>query len=228
MKVFVFDLDGTLAELGRPVTDKNIERLKALSKKGRIAVSSGKPLYYLCGFMRQLGVENPILIGENGSAIQFGVDLPPKRQFFLPTSEKSKRNLKELRKLFDTYFSDRLWYQPNDVCLTPFPESEEDFEAIEKMIVDNPQLLEDVDHYRHCDSYDFAPKGISKYESLGYLCEILGISAADVVAIGDGVNDYPMFDFACYSVGIHVENIDKVDVNFMTIDEALEHLLAIS
>ncbi len=228
MKVFVFDLDGTLAELGRAVTDKNVERLKALSKKGAIAVSSGKPLYYLCGFMRQLGIENPILIGENGSAIQFGVDLPPKNQFFLPTTEKAKRNLKELRKLFDSYFGDRLWYQPNEVCLTPFPESEEDFEAIERMLKDNQQLLEDVDHYRHCDSYDFAPTGISKYESLGYLCEILGISAADVVAIGDGVNDYPMFDFACYSVGIHVENIDKVDVNFMTIDEALEHLLFIS
>ncbi|MBQ3002547.1 MAG: HAD hydrolase family protein, partial [Clostridia bacterium] len=49
-KVLVFDLDGTLAELGKGITQENIQKLFQLESMGyRIAVCSGKPTYYLCG-----------------------------------------------------------------------------------------------------------------------------------------------------------------------------------
>ena len=72
-RVIVFDVDNTLAAVGKGMLDEDILLLKELEDQGNtIAVCSGKPSYYLCGFMRQIGLKHPVLIGENGSTIQFG------------------------------------------------------------------------------------------------------------------------------------------------------------
>ena len=98
IKLVVFDLDGTLAELGQGVTPENLALLKKLEATGvRIAICSGKPTYYLCGFMRQLGLRAPILVGENGAVIQLGVDLPPKEYYVAPYSSGAKRSLRLIR-----------------------------------------------------------------------------------------------------------------------------------
>ena len=82
IKLAVFDLDDTLAPVGRGIAEHDLKRLKELEDMGvRIALSSGKPTYYLCGLLRQLGLKRPIMIGENGIVIQFGVDLPPKKYY---------------------------------------------------------------------------------------------------------------------------------------------------
>ena len=98
IKLVVFDLDKTLAELGKGVTPENIKQLKQLEEKGvRIAICSGKTVYYLCGFMRQLELEHPILIGENGAVIQFGVDLPPKNYYkFLSGDSEVKAVMRKI------------------------------------------------------------------------------------------------------------------------------------
>jgi len=56
-KVLVFDLDGTLAPISKGKTSKDIEKLKRLEKEGyKIGICSGKPTYYLCGFIVGLSV----------------------------------------------------------------------------------------------------------------------------------------------------------------------------
>jgi hydroxymethylpyrimidine pyrophosphatase-like HAD family hydrolase len=77
--IYVFDLDGTLCPIGKPISDGVVAGLRELEERGhRVALCSGKPTYYLCGMMRQVGLKDPVLLGENGGVIQFGVDLPPK------------------------------------------------------------------------------------------------------------------------------------------------------
>ncbi|MEO6470497.1 MAG: HAD-IIB family hydrolase, partial [Aeromicrobium sp.] len=43
---------------------------------------------------------------------------------------------------------------------------------------------------------DLAPEGVSKASGLEFVCERLGIARADVLAIGDGHNDYEMLQWA--------------------------------
>ena len=77
-KFYVFDLDGTLAPIGRRASEECVKMLSMLESDERaICICSGKPTFYLCGFARQLGLRKPILIGENGASFQYGVDLPP-------------------------------------------------------------------------------------------------------------------------------------------------------
>lgn len=227
MKLVVFDLDNTLAKLGKGIIQEDLELLKKIEKKGAtVAICSGKPTYYLCGFMRQVELEHPVLIGENGAVIQFGVDLPPKRFYILPYSSEAKKTISLLEeKVCETYPD--MWFQPNQVGLTPFPKSEEEFEGIEAIIETYKDAVRDVIVYRHVDSFDITPCGIDKKAGIQYLGQLLGIIKEETIAVGDGVNDYPMFEYAGHAVGVNVKETEKVDHNFNSATKALEYIYGI-
>ncbi len=225
-KLIVFDLDGTLAQIGKGVTLENLELLKHLENRGaKIAICSGKPAFYLCGFMRQIGLSNPIIIGENGAVIQFGIDLPPLNYHVLPYSQNAKFTINKIRTDLTQLLADSVWYQPNAVAFTVFPRTPEQFEFIQKYIDNSKKSFVDVKVYRHIDSFDFVPNGIDKKIALEYLAKIINISRDETIAVGDGINDYPMFEYAKYSVGIKVKEQHKVNVNFGCLTDALKHII---
>ena len=225
VRLIVFDLDGTLAALGRGIEPENLAMLRALEDAGaRIAICSGKPTYYLCGFMRQVGLRAPVLVGENGAVIQLGVDLPPKDYFVAPYSDAAKRSIRLLRQKIEEAVPG-MWYQPNEVGLTPFPRNEAEFDAVQGVIDAIDGEIKDVIVYRHCDSFDITPEGITKQSGLERLGALLGIAPQETIAVGDGVNDYPMFAYAGHAVGVSVKDESRVDVNFAGIAEALAYLL---
>ena len=225
IKLVVFDLDGTLAPVGKGMLESDIELLKKIEGSGvTVAICSGKPCYYLCGFMRQVGLENPVLVGENGGEIVFGVDLPPMVNEILPYSKDAKASLKFLREGFDSLIDD-IWYQPNNVGLTPFLKRKEDFEIISQFIKDNEMFLKDIVVYRHFDCFDIMPEGIDKGNGVRHLARMLGVTRDEILAVGDSINDYPMFEYAGHSFGVNVKDTSLVDLNFDTIGQALEYIL---
>lgn len=225
LKLLVFDLDGTLAPIGRPILPEIVEGLRTLEDRGmRIAFCSGKPVFYLCGLARQLGLKQPILLGENGADMQIGVDLPPAVHETLPYSREAKQTIRFLRDAFEELLP-HLWYQPNKVMLTPFSWDPEEHAILQRCMDENADKVRDVDIYHHIDCYDIVPKGISKSEGLRALGRRLGIAPEETAAIGDGVNDYPMFAYAGTSIGIHLEDADKVTYNMPDIQAAFRLLL---
>jgi len=202
-KLLVFDLDGTLANVGKSMVNTDVEKLIALEKAGyTIAICSGKPSYYLCGFARQLGLQEPILVGENGATFQFGIELPPKRYEVYPYSDAAKAQRNMMKALIDRECGDKIWYQPNEVELSPFPKDVETFELMQQLIDEKRSLLDELEIYRHIDCFDLIPKSINKYNGLSYLTKLMELESKDVIAVGDGVNDIPMFEFADVAIGI--------------------------
>lgn len=202
-RFIVFDLDDTLAAVNKPVLAENVALLHALQAQGRqIVLCSGKPVYYLCGFCRQLGLPDAILIGETGAVIQGGSDLPPK--FYIKNNVRaevlSQMNL--VREALAPYAS-RLWYQPNEVALSPFPRDAEMFAILEEITCALTPALTALDIYRQVDCIDFIPKGTSKASGLRALAQEVGASPRDFLVIGDGENDVPMFQYADFSICIH-------------------------
>ncbi len=226
MKCIVFDLDKTLCELSEGISLQNIELLKKLEEKGNfICICSGKPTFYLCGMFRQVGLNNPILIGENGGVIQFGIDLPPHVYHLTTNKVDTVYKLKQLRLELEENFKDVLWYQPNEIALTAFPKDEKYFDIVKEYI--DSKHIENIIIYRHVDSLDIVPIDVNKYNGLSYLANLLKLTNKDFIAVGDGVNDYPMFDFASISLGINLKDSSKVTKNFNSIDEALAYLMEI-
>lgn len=225
MKLVVFDLDGTLAGFGQPILPESLEAIRLLEQRGiRVALNSGKPIYYLCGLLRQADLNTPILLGENGACMQVGVDLPPKQFYTLPYSQAAKDSLHLLREELDKVLP-HLWYQPNQVGLTPFLSTQEEVDAVARCVENCRDRLRDIDIYPQGFCYDFTPTGISKAEGLRALGKYLGISTEDMVAVGDGINDYPMFEAVGFSIGIGLPDPDRVNVNLPDIHAAMDLLL---
>lgn len=225
-KLIVFDLDGTLAKLGKGMEEYDRELLRKLEKMGyTIAICSGKPCYYLCGFMRQVEIEHPILVGENGAAYMFGVDLPPKQHYIYPYSERAGQQMKMVRTLIDEACEEPMWYQPNEIAVTPFPESEKTFEQVQQVLDQHQEELDELVVYRHVDSFDITPKVINKGNGMAYLTELLQIEQKDVIAVGDWLNDVPMFEYADCSIRVGNRLEYPTDYAFDTITEALEYMI---
>lgn len=222
----VFDLDGTLAKVGQATEAENVALLHKIRESGaRIALSSGKPTFYLCAFARQLGLQDAVLVGENGSVIQVGTALPPTLYRKAKIPNVTKKALKTLREMMEAEFGDRIWYQPNETALTPFPAFLEDFPKIRKMLDSflTPEMQIAV--YEHPDCFDVQYKGLSKGAGIQRLAEVTGISPKDMISVGDYTNDYPMFAETGYSVGVHLPDPTRATVNLPTTRDALLHVL---
>lgn len=224
IKLLVFDLDDTIAETGKEVLAEHVEIMRRVEEAGvHIAICSGKPTYYLCGFMRQIGLKEPVLIGENGGVVQFGVDLPPERYYILPYSVEAARSIEHLKEKIMEILP-QMFFQPNLVGLTPFPKNREEYDAIARLIREEKDQLKDVDIYQHFDCFDIMPSGIDKGSGLKYLGGLLKISPEEMMVAGDGINDYPMFSYAGTSLGIHLEEPEKVSMNFQDNHEMFLYL----
>lgn len=226
-KVFAFDLDNTLAELGKKIPEHIVQKLRIIEDAGHfVAICSGKPVYYLCGMMRQAGLSRPVLVGENGAVIQFGVDLPPKRRYKTACAPDAVEAIQGLRRIIEQQAGFDVWFQPNEVCLTPFYSTAEEGAALEKLLREHGALIDAyLDCFKHCDSFDLTPKGVNKKSGLSCLSGILGIERERFIATGDGENDYPMFEYAKTAIGVRIKEEGVVDRNFDSIDDALEYLL---
>ena len=225
IRLTVFDLDGTLAPIGAPVPPKAAELLLRLEEKGmKIALCSGKPVYYLSGLARQIGLKTPYLLGENGAVLQVGNHLPPALRRPLAVPQSTLLALQELRRRLNERLP-ALWYQPNEVCLTPFPVGREEFDTVEAVLKESEALLTGITVYRHSDSFDLCPKEVSKENGVRMLCRELGLPLSQVAAVGDGDNDRSMLQIAALSLGIAPMPEEAVDLRFESILPALEHLL---
>lgn len=223
--MLVFDLDGTLAPIGKGMETNDMLALRELENCGyRIAICSGKPTFYLCGFLRQIGLQEPILVGENGAVIRYGVELPPKQFYVCPHSEKAAEQLRRMKERIIAACGKRVWFQPNEVELTPFPQDAEAFELIQGLIDAHPEELDELIVYRQVDCFDFIPKNINKASGLAYLAELEGLTREAFVAVGDGINDVPMFEFAGVSIGIGGKLKYHTTHSFAEIKDALKML----
>jgi len=83
--------------------------------------------------------------------------------------------------------------------------------------------------YEHRDSIDCVPAGVDKGVALRTVIEAEGIRPEQTIAIGDGVNDIPMFAVAAHSIGVgrRPEVRAAATHSVDTIHEALELLDAL-
>lgn len=227
MSIVFFDLDGTLAPLGKPIPDNVLMRLRQLQEAGvQLSVCSGKPVYYLVGLARQLALPDLLLIGENGLSVQLGVDLPPKEYFTLPLPEGCTETLDKIRELGRQQFAGRVWEQTNEVAVSfLFPEGELNDEFHE-FVKRHQSFLEagNVTAIEQKDAFDFQPVGIDKGSAISLVLERLGMNRSAAYAVGDSYNDYPMFQACGHSIGIQLPDPEAAEYAVRDIHEALDLL----
>ena len=118
-QLLVMDLDGTLADFDSPIQSETVELLRQLQKEGvRIVVASGKPACYVSALVRQTGLENVILIGDNGGVIYFDHRFPPSNPIVMEMTSAAAEEMKKVKSAILAEYGNKIWIQPNQVTLS--------------------------------------------------------------------------------------------------------------
>ncbi len=189
-KMIVFDIDGTLAPYDEPISVHTAEMLHSLRDKGiKITIASGKNISYVMGFMRGIGLPLDAGIGENGAVFYYTDD---KGRLKISVAPRPSI-MDELKKRTDGI--NNIWFQENQVNLTIFADDVKIFSQIIK-------ILDDIDHsnkiqiFKHLDSIEIVPFGISKGQALNKIKQEYNLFAEEIIAVGDEESDVSMINEA--------------------------------
>jgi HAD superfamily hydrolase (TIGR01484 family) len=227
MRLVIFDLDDTLASVGRGIPKDIVSRLNFLSENGvKIVICSGKPTYYIVAIARQCQFKDGIFIGENGASIQFGISLPPIGYYELNYDTGIQSIFSELRHKIERIFngSRDIWFQPNSVILTVYFNNENGKTVIAKIISEYYDDLKkrSASIFVNSDSFDIIPAGLSKGKALQFLASNLRIDKSEIIAVGNGENDVSMYENAGMSIGIRQAYERENHHSVKSIQEALD------
>ena len=225
LRLVVFDVDGTLAEHGKPLERKVVEKIRFLEEKKdtniKICLASGKNISYLLGLARGIGLEKPLVIGENGC-----IFLDAERMNDVTVTPKIEA-LSQLQDEIQKKFRFAIWLQPNKIALTIVFKNSIFRTRVTQAIKDfiNKQSPEKkLRIYEHTDSVDVLPEEANKGKALIRYIKSISIPRGEIIAIGDSENDIPLLEIANIkivigkSLGLKDENV------FKTIHKALDHL----
>ncbi len=135
IKVIAFDIDNTLAELDKPMLSTTIDRLKELENDGiQLLFISGRPVSYVTGFVRQIGLRSPIVSGSNGGVIKYSITVPPQKVFKFEMTSYQESRLKSLKEELTIEMKESIWLQPNLTQVSVFHYTEEARSKLERIL----------------------------------------------------------------------------------------------
>ncbi len=220
MALVFLDLDGTTLEHGKPALGI-IETIALLKQKGHTPViATGRVPHLLYGVDQVLGI--PDYIAANGSYIKFGGKVVYER--YIPKSivkrmidtcdemgfdlvlegvsayvatSKNTSIVDAFSDIFNIEYPviDRTYYLHNEVLAFIFF----DKDHIDQIRTMFPELLFNQSNRF---GYDVNLKGDLKADGIRWLIQYLGISKADVYAIGDGLNDVTMLQAVKHGIAM--------------------------
>lgn len=228
-KLIAFDIDGTLAPHHKKASEDVINRLKKLESEGyQICLISGKPIGYVVGMSRQFGLNNPIVSGENGAVIYFGTDFPIKKEIKFEYDTNSQVLLEKYKKLINKKYKEFIWVQPNEVNFSFFVENENVKKEIEMITI---EFLKDsnFEYYLHPDGcFDIVYKGVNKGWAINQIKKFLGYEFHQIISVGDGSNDVPMFAESLYAIGINRKDTAVSVSNILEAFDVMDEISSIT
>jgi Cof subfamily protein (haloacid dehalogenase superfamily) len=231
MRLIACDLDGTLLDHTGVVTDRTVAALRAAGDAGVVvAIATGRPPFMAAPVIERLGPVLAYGVMANGSIVTRFSDGETLRmlRFDVQLAIDAVRALRAADPRFgvalatdagfarEPGFAERMpAASPGEPVPDALVAAEGATEAI-KLMVFHPEhttheMLELVPaiigpglavSHMGADAVEIGPAGVDKGSGLRWLCEHLGIDAADVVAFGDEYNDHEMLQWAGHGVAM--------------------------
>lgn len=230
IKLLALDLDGTLLNGQKKVSEGNKKALEAAKEKGvKIVITTGRPLMSIEHLLSELN-----LVDSDEYSITFNGGLVQKNTGEILT--KDSLSVDELKEIHDvtsslnlplSIVSDDTVYQVDgytdyqkinpilkyvELPIDQLPKDRiynkaiccKEVDFLDEKIKELPaDLLEKFEAFKSRDIIlEFMPKGVVKSTGLNKLINILGIDQSEVMAIGDEENDLSMIDWAGYGMAM--------------------------
>lgn len=218
-KLIALDVDGTIVDGANMMTSAVRDTVRAAAEAGiHIVIATGRSMPGVINATEKLGFTDGIAVGSNG-AVVFGFD-PPEvlHAVTFDARDAVQRVLAEVPDALVAVEELGVGYRAN----MPFPDGEINgkmtlqtvdeliAEPVTRVIIRAPEHspeefsrlvhdlgLEGTNYFIGYTAWlDLAPEGVSKASGLAFVCDRLGVDVADVLAIGDGLNDLEMIEWA--------------------------------
>ncbi len=218
-RLAALDVDGTLVDWDNQMTDAVRKTVQALRESGvEIVISTGRAIPGVMDAAAKLGLDDGIAVASNGAVVHTFQPIDVVHTVTFDAREAVRRVLEHVPDALVAVEEVGVGYRVN----APFPEWEisgnvsiEDVESlvaepVTRVIIRAPDHgaeefgdlvhglgLSEVNYNIGYTAWlDLAPDGVSKASGLEVVCGRLGIAREDVVALGDGMNDYEMLQWA--------------------------------
>ncbi len=218
-KLLALDVDGTLVDGANVMSPAVREAVRAMRDSGiETVITTGRAIPGVMNTAGLLGFDDGYAIGSNGAIVFSYNPIELLHTVTFDASEAVRRVLEHVPDALVAVEEIGVGYRLNK----PFPDGEINgkmtvehidaliAEPVTRVIIRAPdhepdefaKLVEDLgladtNYYIGYTAWlDIAPDGVSKASGLTYLCDRLGLKAADVLAVGDGNNDIEMLRWA--------------------------------
>lgn len=218
-KLVALDVDGTLVDGMNVMSPAVRETVRAIRDSGiETVITTGRAIPGVLNTAALLGFDDAYAIASNGAIVFTYNPVEILNLVTFDASEAVRRVLEHVPDALVAVEDIGVGYRLNK----PFPAGEINGrmtvepvesligEPVTRVVIRAPEHsqeefarlvddlgLTDTNYYIGYTAWlDLAPEGVSKAFGLTYLCERLGIDAADVLAVGDGNNDVEMLKWA--------------------------------
>ncbi|PPA69793.1 Cof-type HAD-IIB family hydrolase [Jeotgalibacillus proteolyticus] len=212
IKLIALDMDGTLLKQDHSVSEENRKAIKKAQQKGvTVMVSTGRPLVYCKEIVESLELAS-YLITVNGSEI-WDADLNLIERTMIDISHIEQ--MYELAQKHDTHFWSStvggVWNKK-----TEFPKALDEHEwlkfgfdieddAIRESIREELSLNKELELSNSSETnIEVNAAGINKAAAIRKVCDRLGFTMDEVMAVGDSLNDLAMINEA--GIGVAMGN----------------------
>jgi Cof subfamily protein (haloacid dehalogenase superfamily) len=242
IKLVAIDLDGTLLNSEKEISDVNYEMIKACQDKGiKIVIASGRIYPTIIPYIKTLGLEKEMHVGHGGGTIfnQNGIiaslGIYQRNTFEYLVDEIRKRKL--------DYFclsGENVYYENGDdkveafYCqdiYKPILNKVNDIKVAEQVfkfvfIHNNSDQIESIKNVYHESSHSYyaakhivelSKKSLNKFSAITQIAEAYSISPDEILSIGDNENDIEMLSKS--GIGIAMKNaspLTKRAANFVS------------
>ena len=218
-KLIALDVDGTIVDGTNVMSPAVRDSVRAAAEAGiHIVISTGRSMPGVMNTVEKVGLAGGLAVASNG-AVVFSYD-PPKvlHAITFDASEAVQLVLEQVPDAIVAVEELGVGYRVNK----PFPDGEINgqmklesvyeliAQPVTRVIIRAPEQspesfskivhnlgLEGTNYFIGYTAWlDLAPEGVSKASGLDLVCTELGVAAADVLAIGDGMNDLEMIEWA--------------------------------
>lgn len=222
--LLVSDMDGTLLNSKKEISDKNKEAIEYFIKKGgKFTVATGRMLSSVEEFIDELNIDIPAILHNGAKIYDYKEEMIISEYFIEEYRKKSiKRVYEDNPHIGIEIFSDEVVYiyrscglterykkhnfnvrydLPNDIWEKDWTKvlligSEGELDYLEK---DYKIKYDSGNAFRSGPNYfDIVANGVTKGKALQDLIEIYNIDPEKVIAIGDNMNDIEMLEVANY------------------------------
>ena len=218
-RLAALDVDGTLVDQANALSPAVREAVLALADAGvAIVVATGRAMPGTMEVVERLGLEHGTAVTSNGAIVLGYHPVEVLHSVTFDASEAVRRVLESVPDALVAVEEVGVGYRVN----APFPEGEvsgritvEDVdslvaEPVTRVVIRAPEHdaeefaevveglgLTETNYYIGYTAWlDLAPQGVSKASGLELVCSRLEVPRADVLAVGDGLNDVEMLEWA--------------------------------